>query len=129
MWRDLRSVVGDRTAVQLMASIAVAVGVFQLIHALVSGFLISPLSFIGFNSGSESSPPLTFEIDGKYFYYADILGYAVTLVLVTLVLALVVWFVRPRLWDEVEMRDCPLCLSEIPLAATVCGACGREVAA
>jgi hypothetical protein len=47
--------------------------------------------------------------------------------LIAVRLALVIWFVRPRAWDEVEMRDCTFCLSEIPVAATVCGACGREV--
>ena len=127
MWRDVRSVIGDRSAVELMASIAVAFGVFQLVHALVYGFLIPPLSSIGSQGGSEFSPPLAFEIDGTYFYYGDILGYAVTLALMTSFVAVAIWFLRPRFWDEVEMGDCPLCLSEIPAAATVCGACGRDV--
>ena len=127
MWRDLRSVIGDRSAVELMASIAVALGVFQLVHAVVYGFLISPLSSIGSQGGQDFSPPLAFDIDGTYFYYGDILGYAVTVALVALLVALAIRCLRPRFWDEVEVRDCPLCLSEIPVAATVCGACGREV--
>jgi hypothetical protein len=69
MWKDLRSVIGDRTGVQLIASIAVALGVFQLVHALVNGFLISPL-LPGSQGGSESSVPLAFKIGRTYFYYA-----------------------------------------------------------
>jgi len=122
-WRDLRSVIGTRTAVELTASIAVALAVFQLVHGLVTDFVISPLSF----TRNAAAPPLTFDIGGRYFYYADSLSYGITLVLVTLLLALVISIVRPRLWDEIDMRNCPFCLSEIPVAASVCGACGREI--
>jgi large conductance mechanosensitive channel len=123
--RDLRSVIGTRSAVELTASIVVALAVFELVRALVSDFVITPLTLAGVEGGHGR--PLTFDIGGTYFYYGDALSYGITLVLLTFLLALVISIVRPRLWDEVDTRDCPFCLSEVPAAASVCGACGREI--
>lgn len=126
MWRDLRNVISARSAVETTASIIVGIAVFEVVHAFVMAFVITPLSFSDSREG-VGAPPLTFDIGGTYFYYADLLGYAITLGLLALLLAGIVRIVRPRLWDELVVRDCPLCLSEIPVAASVCGACGRDV--
>jgi large conductance mechanosensitive channel len=127
MLRDLRDFVSGRHVTELIASIALAIAVFQLVHSLVHGFVLTPLSFTR-GAGFGGNAPLTFTVGGDVFYYGDLLGYAITLALLGLLLLLVVRLGRARLWDDVPLRDCPFCLTEIPAAATVCGACGRELA-
>jgi large conductance mechanosensitive channel len=126
MLRDLGDFVSGRHVIELIASIALAIGVFQLVHALVHGFVLTPLSFTR-GTGFAGNGPLTFAVGGKVFYYGDLLGYGITLALLGPLLLLVVRLGRARLWDDTEVRDCPFCLTEIPAAATVCGACGREI--
>ncbi len=121
-----------------LVSLAVAFvigGAFAtLVQALVRDFITPLIAAIG---GNQSFETLTFTIHHSVFLYGDFLNWLIAFVLI----AVVVFFgvVRPvnALMDRVKteppadetVQQCPHCLSQIPVAASVCAFCTRDVAA
>jgi len=101
------------------------------LQALVKD-LITPL--IGAIWGTHSFSDLTFQVHKSTFAIGDLLNAAVSF----LVIAAVVYFLivkpmtllmsRVHRAAEVTTRDCPECLSTIPLAASRCMYCTAQVA-
>jgi large conductance mechanosensitive channel len=97
--------------------------------------LITPL--IAAIGGEQDFSALTFTINGSEFRYGDFINALFTF----LIVATVVFFfvIKPvnallsRLRTEPpvaeETRQCPECLSEIPIAARRCAFCTTQVAA
>jgi len=104
-----------------------------VVEALVRDF-ITPL--IGAIFGKQSFFELSFTLNHSHFAYGDFLSALITFVVVAAILFFLV--VRPanalmaRLRTEPPVAEtvgqCPHCLSEIPVAATVCAFCTRDVA-
>jgi large conductance mechanosensitive channel len=117
-----------------VVDLAVAVVVGAAFGAVVTAFvadLITPLIAAIFGKPSFSS--LTFTINGSHFLYGDFLNAVLSFVLVAAAIFFVV--VKPmnalaarraRAQDPTT-RDCPECLSEIPLAARRCAYCTVEL--
>ncbi len=117
------------TAVAFVIGLAFA----NVVQALVRD-LITPL--IGAIGGNTNFEDLTFTIHGSVFPYGDFLNYLIAFV----VIAAVVFFlvVKPvnALMDrrkteppvDETVKQCPHCLSSIPVAAGVCSFCTRDVA-
>jgi len=117
-----------------VVDLAVAVVIGAAFGAVVTAFvadLITPLIAAIFGKPSFSS--LTFTINGSHFLYGDFLNAVLSFVLVAAAIFFVV--VRPmnalaarraRAQDPTT-RDCPECLSEIPLAARRCAYCTVEL--
>lgn len=114
-------------------AVAVVVGTaFTAIVTAVVKDLITPL--IGAIWKTQSFENLTFKVHGSTFAIGDVLN----AVLSFLVIAAVVYFVivapmaRFTTWRqrnaEATTRDCPECLSTIPVAATRCMYCTCQVA-
>jgi large conductance mechanosensitive channel len=117
-----------------VVDLAVAVVIGAAFGAVVTAFvadLITPLIAAIFGKPSFSS--LTFTINGSHFLYGDFLNAVLSFVLVAAAIFFVV--VKPmnalaarraRAQDPTT-RDCPECLSEIPLAARRCAYCTVEL--
>jgi large conductance mechanosensitive channel len=112
--------------VAMAVGIVIGVAFTAVVTALV-GDLITPLIAAIFGKPDFSS--LTFTINGSVFSYGAFLNALLSFVLI----AFVVFFfvVKPVnvLVREAEptTRDCPECLSAIPLAARRCAFCTAEV--
>ncbi len=119
-----------------LVDLAVAVVIGAAFTALVNAFvkdLVTPL--IAAVGGKRDFSALRFEINGSQFLYGDFINAALTF----LIVAAVVFFgvVKPvnALLDrfqteqpvEEETRECPQCISQIPVRANRCSFCTSEV--
>jgi large conductance mechanosensitive channel len=119
-----------------MVDLAVAVVVGVAFGAVVTAFvgdLITPL--IAAIGGKQDFSALSFTINHSRFAYGAFLNALLAFV----VIAAVVFFLvvkpvnalmaRRKTEPPVDetVRTCPHCLSEIPVAATVCAFCTRDV--
>ena len=117
-----------------LVDLAVAVVIGVAFGALVAAFvadLITPL--IAAIAGKQDFSNLTFTIHHSRFKYGDFLNALISFV--TIAAAIYFLVVKPvnaltarRQKGAPTTRPCPHCLSEIPIAATVCSSCTRDVA-
>jgi large conductance mechanosensitive channel len=117
-----------------VVDLAVAVVFGAAFGAVVTAFvadLITPLIAAIF--GKPSFSDLTFTINGSRFLYGDFLNALLSFVLVAAAIFFVVvkpmnaLAARRARAEDPTTRDCPECLSEIPLAARRCAYCTVEL--
>lgn len=117
-----------------VVDLAVAVVIGAAFGAVVTAFvadLITPLIAAIF--GKPSFSDLTFTINGSRFLYGDFLNAVLAFVLVAAAIFFVVvkpmnaLAARRARAEDPTTRDCPDCLSEIPLAARRCAYCTVEL--
>jgi large conductance mechanosensitive channel len=117
--------------IDLAVAVVIGVAFGNVVTALVKD-IITPL--IGAAGGSHINfESLAFTVNGQKFLYGDLVNYAVTFVVV----AGVVYYMLVAPTDRLSARaarnkaattrDCPECLSTIPIAATRCMYCTTEV--
>ena len=116
------------TAVAFVIGLAFA----DVIKAFVADIITPIIAAIG---GNPDFSALQFTINGSAFLYGDFLNFLFTFVIVAAVLFFFV--VKPtnafmnRAKKEPPVDDtvkrCPHCVSEIPVEATVCAFCTRDV--
>jgi large conductance mechanosensitive channel len=131
--KDFREFLLRGNLVELAVAFVMGVVFAALVEALVRDF-ITPL--IAAIAGKPNFETLTFTVHGSVFPYGDFLNALITFV----VIAAVVFFLvvkpvnalmaRRKTESPVDetIRDCPHCLSQIPVAAAVCSFCTRDVA-
>ena len=115
-------------------AIAVVIGAaFGAVVAALVKDLITPL--IAAIGGKPDFSALSFTINGSKFLYGDFINAVVSF----LIIAAVVFFLvvkpmnalmdrlKPELPVKTRTRECPYCLSAIPVAATVCAFCTKDV--
>ena len=121
-----------------LVELAVAVVIGTAFAAVVSAFvadLITPL--IAAVGGEQDFSGLTFEINDSTFRYGDFINALLTFVIIA---AVVFFFVvkpvnalmaRHATEPDVERetRECPACLSNIPVGARRCAFCTEELSA
>ena len=116
-----------------LVDLAVAVVIGLAFGAVVTAFvgdLITPL--IAAIAGKQNFSNLTFTIHHSQFKYGDFIDALLSFVVIAaavffLVIKPVNAMMARRQKDEPTTRPCPHCLTEIPLAATVCASCTRDV--
>ena len=127
--KDFKAFLLRGNLVDLAVAVVIGLAFGAVITALV-GDLITPL--IAAIAGKQDFSNLTFTIHHSRFKYGDFIDALLSFV----VIAAAVFFfvVKPvnammarRQKDEPTTRPCPHCLTEIPLAATVCASCTRDV--
>jgi large conductance mechanosensitive channel len=80
--------------------------------------------------GKPDFSDLTFSIGDGVIRYGSFLTALATFLIIAWVLLLIVKAVQSALPDaEATKRDCPHCLSSIPIGAGTCGFCTRDVQA
>ena len=130
--RDFRQFILRGNLVDLAVAVVLGTAFAAVIAALVADLITPLIAAIGGNPDFSS---LAFHINGSRFAY----GAFVNAVITFLVVAAVLFFFvikpvnalmnRRRTEPEVEAttRDCPECLSQIPIAARRCAFCTAEV--
>ena len=133
MLKDFKAFLLRGNVVDLAVAVVIGTAFGAVVTALVEG-LITPLISI---PGTKTFDDLNFKVRSSTFAYGHFLNTVISFVLIAAVVFFLV--VRPlnalmaRRKTEPEVasttKDCPHCLSSIPVAASVCAFCTRDVAA
>ncbi|MBW8481713.1 large conductance mechanosensitive channel protein MscL [Actinomadura parmotrematis] len=117
--------------IELAVAVVIGAAFTALVNALVKSFITPLIALIG---GQPDFDDLSFKVNGTEFPY----GLFITAAISFLIIAAVIYFLvvaptaklleRMARKEEATTRDCPFCLSEIPLQATRCKDCTMEVA-
>jgi large conductance mechanosensitive channel len=134
MLKEFKAFVLRGNVLDLAVAVVIGAAFKAVIDVVVKG-IITPVLAIPGNKPNLSA--LTFKIGGADFLYGSVINEVINFV----VIAAAVFFliVRPattlmnRQKTEPEVtsttRDCPYCLSSIPIAATRCAFCTADVSA
>jgi large conductance mechanosensitive channel len=109
--------------ITVAVGLLMALATFELVRAFVEN-LIMPLIFL--LVGKSEFPFLSFGIDNTEFAYGFVLSAAIAFIVVCL-LAIPLWKAHLRYDGLSETRNCPECLTPIPLAAKRCPECTAVV--
>lgn len=127
--KDFKAFLLRGNLVDLAVAVVIGVAFGAVVTAFV-GDIFTPL--IAAIAGKPDFSNLTFTIHHSEFKYGDFLNALISFVVIAAAVFFVV--VKPmqalmarRQKDEPTTRPCPHCLTEIPLAASVCAACTRDV--
>lgn len=104
-----------------------------VVQALVRDLITPLIAAIGGNTDFEQ---LTFTIHGSTFPYGDFLNYLIAFIVISAVVFFLVVKPANALMDRMKteppvdetVTQCPHCLSQIPVGATACAFCTRDVA-
>jgi large conductance mechanosensitive channel len=133
MLKEFKAFILRGNVVELAVAVVIGAAFGRIVTALVEGILTPLLAIPGETNFGE----LDFAIGGGVFRYGDVINAIISF----LSIAAAVFFlvVRPlnslmarhKTEPEVESttKDCAHCLSSIPVGATVCAFCTRDVAA
>jgi large conductance mechanosensitive channel len=117
----------------LELAVAVIIGTaFTAVVTAIVKDLITPLIAAIWKQPNFST--LTFTVHGSKFLYGDFINALIAFVIIAavvyflIVLPMAKLIMRMERSKEATERDCPECLSAIPLAATRCKYCTVEVA-
>jgi large conductance mechanosensitive channel len=134
MLRDFRAFILRGNVIDLAIGVAIGAAFATVVKAFTEN-LLTPLLAIPGKSASFST--LKFTISGSVFRYGAVIDALIAFVITAAVLFFLV--VRPvntlmerrRTEPEVEAttRECPECLSSIPVAAVRCAFCTAKVGA
>jgi len=131
MLKEFKAFLFRGNVVDLAVAVVIGIAFGAVITALVAD-IITPLIAAIF--GSHDFSALTFTINNSTFLYGAFINAVISFVLIAAAVFFVV--VKPmnamaarRTKEEpaATTRDCPECLSEIPLAAKRCRFCTAEV--
>ncbi len=132
--REFKAFILRGNVVDLAVGVVIGVAFGAVVTALVKDLITPLIAAIG---GQPEFFNLSFTINKSKFLYGDFINAVVSF----LIIAAVVFFlvVRPVNWlmtrrktelpTDPTTRDCPYCLSSIPVKATRCAFCTAEVPA
>src|SRR4029079_6696305 len=130
--KDFKEFLLRGNLVDLAVGIVIGFAVAAVVTALV-GDLVTPL--IAAIGGKPDFGNLSFTINKSHFLYRDFINALITFVIIAAVIFFLV--VKPvnalmrryRTEPDVEQttKDCPLCLSSIPIAASKCAFCTADL--
>ena len=130
MIKEFRQFLLRGNVVDLAVAVVIGVAFGAVVTAFVAD-LITPLIAAIF--GKPSFSGLTFTINGSRFLYGEFLNAVLSFVLVAAAIFFVVvkpmnaLAARRARAEDPTTRDCPECLSEIPVAARRCAYCTVEL--
>ena len=134
MLKDFKEFLLRGNVVDLAIAVVIGAAFGAVVAAFVADFVTPLIAAIG---GQPDFSALDFRINGSTFRY----GHFINAVIAFLIIAAVIFFfvVRPinRLMErrrtgqpvDEPTRECPQCVSEIPLRASRCAFCTAEVGA
>ena len=131
--KDFREFLLRGNLVDTAVGIVIGLAFAAVVTALVADLITPLIAAIG---GQSDFSQLTFSINGSRFLYGAFLNALIAFVVIAAVIFFLVvkpvnalmkrYKAEPRV-DE-TVRQCPYCLSEIPVAASRCAFCTQEVA-
>ncbi|WP_370468359.1 large conductance mechanosensitive channel protein MscL [Streptacidiphilus sp. P02-A3a] len=132
--KGFRSFLLRGNVVDLAVGIVVGAAFTAVVNGFVKDFLTPIIGLLG--GGTSNFSTGSFKVHGQTFNYGDFIGDAISFVMV----AAVVYFCvvlpintlharfMPKQEPLASTKDCPECLSEVPIAATRCAFCTVELA-
>ena len=131
--KDFKEFLLRGNLVDLAVGIVIGIAFAAVISALVADLITPLIAAIG---GKPDFGNLSFTINGSHFLYGHFINALITFVLIATALFffvikpvnLLISRARKQGPPAPEVRNCPQCLSEIPIAATRCAYCTTEVA-
>jgi large conductance mechanosensitive channel len=129
MLEEFKAFIMRGNLIELAVAFVLGLAFAALVTAFVAD-LITPIVAAIFGQPDFSN--LDFTINGSRFAYGDFLNALITFI--SIAAAIFFFVVKPveavtarRAPKEATQRECPECLSEIPLAARRCAFCTTEV--
>jgi large conductance mechanosensitive channel len=133
MLKEFRQFILRGNLVDLAVAVVVGTAFTALVNSLVKA-IFTPLIAAIF--GKQDFSNLVFTINGSRFLYGEFINALITFVLIATVMfffvvkpvnALLERF-KPEPKVDQETRECPECLSDVPLAAKRCAFCTSSLA-
>ena len=128
MLKGFKDFITGGSLIETAVGLVMALATFALVQALITD-IITPI--IGAILGEPSFEDLTFSINGSEFLYGSFINAVITFVSVGA--AVYFFIVKPyQSYQEhrgvsPEHKDCPQCLSSIPVDAARCAHCTQPV--
>lgn len=143
MLKEFRDFIAKGNVLDLAVAVIIGAAFGKIISSLVEGVIMPP---IGLLLGKVDFSNLIIDLSGQHpaslteakakglpvISYGAFLNDVITFLIVAIVVFLVVKAVNKARREkpaEATTRDCPYCLSSIPIAATRCSGCTSEVKA
>jgi large conductance mechanosensitive channel len=126
MLRDFRDFAFRGNLIDVAVAFVLGVAFAAVVSSLVDDVV---MQFVAAIVGEPSFNDLTFAIGDGEIRYGAFLTALVTFLIIAFVLFLIVEAVQRALPAKITTRECPHCLTEIPVAAGTCASCGKEVPA
>lgn len=123
--QDFRSFLLRGNLLELAVAFVLGLAFAAVITSFVDDVLMQIIAAV---FGKPNFNDLTFSIGSGVIRYGAFLTALMTFLIVAAVLFLILRAVQRSLPPKVATRDCPNCVSSIPIGATVCPFCTREVA-
>jgi len=139
MWQEFKEFINKGNLIELVVAFVLAAAFTAVVKGLVDcivmppiGLLLGGTDFSGLyiNLSNKAYANATDAMNAKApgIYYGAWINSVITFIIVALVMFLIVRaYNRSRPKEAVTTRDCPYCLSSIPIAATRCPACTSQV--
>lgn len=132
--KGFRSFLMRGNVVDLAIAVVIGAAFGAVVTALVKDLITPLIAAIG---GKQDFSQLAFTINHSKFLYGDFINAIITFLIIAAVVyyLIVVPFtkfmerVSPQPKKEVSTRDCPYCLSTIPLQASRCAFCTADLSA
>ena len=122
---DFKAFALQGNLLELAIAFVLGVAFAAVINSFVNDIIMNILAAIG---GKPDFSELTFSIGDGVIRYGNFLTALVAFLVIALVLFFIVQAVQRASGPRVaERMDCPHCLSSIPVGASVCSACTRDV--
>jgi large conductance mechanosensitive channel len=130
--KDFKEFLLRGNLVEMAVGIVIGLAFAAVVTALVADLVTPLIAAIG---GKPDFGNLSFTINKSHFLYGSFINALITFV----VIAAVIFFLvvkpvnalmarmKPELPVDVTTKDCPYCLSQIPLAASRCAFCTQEL--
>ena len=143
MWKEFKEFIARGNVIDLAVAVIIGAAFGKIVTSLVEGVIMPP---IGLALGKVDFSNLFIDLSGQHpasvadakakglpvITYGALINDIITFLIIALVIFLVVKAVN-RLHaappPPPNTKDCPHCLTAIPLAATRCAACCAEVPA
>jgi len=143
MLKEFKDFIARGNVIDLAVAVIIGAAFGKIITSLVDGIIMPPLGLllgkVDFSSlfyvldKSQGAPASLADAKAKgipIMAYGAFINDIVNFVIVAFVIFLMVKMVnRMKKQEEVSTKDCPHCLSAIPLAATRCSGCCAELKA
>lgn len=128
--KGFRNFITRGNLIELAVAVVIGTAFTAVVTAIVAD-LITPL--IGAIGGQPNFASLTFNVHGSTFDYGKLLNAIISFLIIAAVIYYLIVAPMARITTrfqrqaEITTRDCPECLSTIPIAATRCMYCTSQV--
>lgn len=142
MLKEFKEFIARGNVIDLAVGVVIGVAFGKIVTSLVEGIIMPP---IGLLLGKIDFASLLFVLDSSkgvpvsladaktkgipVIAYGAFINDLINFAIVAFVIFLLVKFVNKVRRKDVSMKDCPECLTSIPLAARRCAACSTELKA